>query len=162
MRSLIVYASKNGTTEKCARMLAEQLTDKVDLVNLQTTPSPDLAPYDTVVIGGPIYAGKILKEVTAFCDAHLEQLTEKKLGLFICGLQEEDTIEKELNANFPQPLQDKAAVKSYFGGELYFSKMGRFERWMMKKMAKSEEDISELRPDTIKAFAETLNNLKVR
>lgn len=157
--TLIVYASKNGTTEKCAYLLAEQLHGQVDTLNLKTNQTADWDAYDTVVIGGPIYAGSILKEVAAFCQDNLNMLTQKNLGLFICGLQEDETIEKELAASFPQELQQKAITKSYFGGELYFSKMGRFERWMMKKMAKSEEDISELRTDNIETFAETLNNL---
>lgn len=158
MRTMIIYASKHGATAKCARMLAEQLQGEVEVVNLETDPDPDLTEYDTVVLGGPIYAGKILEEVRKFAKDNLSTLLAKKLGLFICGLQDEDEgIAKELANSFPAELLEQASVKSFFGGELYFSKMGRFERWMMKKMAKSEEDISEIRTETISSFARTLS-----
>lgn len=158
MATLIVYATKHGTTEKCANLLGEHLNDSVEMVNLEINPEPNLNNYETVIIGGPIYAGKIMQIVSNFTKENLEPLSQKTLGLFICGLQEEDEgFTKELEGNYPKELLNKAVVKSFFGGELYFSKMGRFERWMMKKMTKSEEDISEIRTENIQAFADALN-----
>lgn len=158
MSTLIVYATKHGTTEKCARLLVDQLDDSVEIVNLETNPEPKLESYETIIIGGPIYAGKIMQSVSNFTKENSDLLSQKTLGLFICGIQEEDEgLVKELENNFPQVLLDKATVKDFFGGELYFSKMGRFERWMMKKITKTEDDISEIRLENIQAFADTLN-----
>lgn len=92
MNTLIVYASKYGCTEKCARLLADQLTGTVELHHLKKDRAKDWSSYDTIVIGGPIYAGQIRKEVTAFCEEHMELLKQKRLGLFICGMQEEAVV----------------------------------------------------------------------
>lgn len=58
MSTLIVYTSKYGSTEKCAKQLAEQLTDSFELVDSV----PDLSLFDSIIIGSPIYMGKSLKE----------------------------------------------------------------------------------------------------
>jgi menaquinone-dependent protoporphyrinogen oxidase len=48
MKTLIAYATKTGTTEKCAKMLAEKL-GSADLFNLSNG-TPDLSKYDMVII----------------------------------------------------------------------------------------------------------------
>ena len=35
MNTLLVYSSKYGCTEKCAKTLSKELKDKVDLINLK-------------------------------------------------------------------------------------------------------------------------------
>jgi hypothetical protein len=42
MNTLIVYATKYGCTEKCAVILSEKLTGKVDLCNLKGVKDVDL------------------------------------------------------------------------------------------------------------------------
>jgi pimeloyl-ACP methyl ester carboxylesterase len=51
----------------------------------------------------------------------LEELKQKKLGFFICGMQEEDVLQTELMQNFPAELLERAAAKDYFGGEFVFN-----------------------------------------
>jgi len=59
MNILIAYATKYGCTEKCAAVLSEKLTGKVDLCNLKGGRASDLTQYEKVIIGGSIYMGKI-------------------------------------------------------------------------------------------------------
>lgn len=159
MRTLIAYATKHGTTEKCARMLQESIGGEIDLVDLDKDSTVSPEGYDTVIIGGSVYAGSIRKEVTAFCRKHLETLKTKNTGLFICGLGEGVEAEKELNASFPAELLETAKAKAAFGGELLFGNLNFMERVIMKKMAKTDKDISKLNEDVIHDFSDKMTKV---
>lgn len=59
MSTLIAYSTKYGCAEKCAKMISDELKDRVDLINLRKENDVDLQKYDKVIIGGSIYIGKI-------------------------------------------------------------------------------------------------------
>lgn len=66
MKTLIAYATKYGTTEKCANILAQKLSSEAELVNLKKARTIDLNQYDSVIIGGSVMMGRIRKEVKEF------------------------------------------------------------------------------------------------
>lgn len=158
MNTLIVYTSKYGCTEKCAKLVSEYLNDKADMLNLKSDKNIDLTKYDKVIIGGSIYIGKIQKEVTEFCSKYLNTLKEKRIGIFICGMQK-DAIETEINQNFPPELLEIAEVKEYFGGEFSFEKMNFMEKMIIKKIAKTSSNISNIQEDNIKKFVQAMNSI---
>ena len=80
MKTLIVYGSKNGCTEECACLLRDELGE-TDLADVGRPHSVSLDAYDTVLIGSPVYIGKLDKNVIQFCNARLATLTEKRIGL---------------------------------------------------------------------------------
>ena len=90
MNTLVVYASKHGSAEDCAKTVAGKLKGKVELVNLKEKIVKDVFVYDEVIIGGSIYAGRIQMEVTEFCSKNLDVLKSKNLGLFICCMNIEN------------------------------------------------------------------------
>src|SRR5665647_2783504 len=95
---LIAYATQYGCTEKCANILSVNLKDSsssISVVDLGGKQKISLNDYDTVIIGGPITAGKINTKVKKFCAKNLQELVKKKIGLFICGAAAEKS-QKEL------------------------------------------------------------------
>jgi len=158
MSILIAYASKYGCTEKCAGILSKKLNEKAELCNLKACKTVDLKQYDKIIIGGSIYAGRIQKEVTQFCSNNMDILKSKKLGFFICGMQEGDAAQKEINASFPEELMSRAFIRECFGGEFKFSKMNMMERFIVKKIAKTDKDLSNIIESNIEKFAQATNN----
>ncbi len=158
MDILIAYGSKHGCTEKCVNLLKEKLDKKVDLINVKDASGIDLSKYEKVIIGGPIYMGKIQKEVSKFSYNNLEILKEKKIGLFICGMQSEEILEKQLNENFPRELLATAKSKEYFGGEFIFDKLRFIEKEVVKKVVKVNSDKSSILRENISKFAEKMND----
>jgi menaquinone-dependent protoporphyrinogen oxidase len=159
MKTLIVYATKHGATEKCAKLLAKKLDGSVDLCNLKRDKTPNPESYDKVIIGGPVYIGKILTEVSGFCKRNLEILKSKKVGLYICGMREGEVAQEEINTSFPAELLRMAAAKECFGGEFILGKMNFMERFIVKKVAKTNKDISNILDENIKKFALSINSL---
>lgn len=157
MKVLIAYASKYGCTEKCARMLKQKIHEEAELYNLKVGKTVDLKEYDKVIIGGSVYMGKIQKEVTEFCTKHINELKQKKIGLFICGMRDGDFAKEEINANFPKELLDRAASE-FFGGEYVFGKMNMMERFIVKKIAKTDKDASNIIESNINRLAQAMNN----
>ena len=159
MKTLIVFSSKHGCTEKCTDFLAKELKDKPDIINLKNCKDIDLSLYDKVIIGGSIYIGKIQKEVSEFCSKNLDLLKEKEIGLFICGMQEGETINNEIIENFPPELINIAVTKSHFGGEFNFDKMSFFEKLIVKIISKTNSSKSNILSDNIHNFAEAINSV---
>jgi len=157
MKTLLVYSSKYGCTEKCAEILAEKLSGETRLINLKMDKNPDLSGYDSVVVGGPVYIGKINKEVKSFCAKNLDLLRRRRQGLFICCMAEGEQAEDELDAAFPKELLETAIAKDYFGGEFMVTKMNSMDRLIVKKIAKTEKDVSNILTDRIERFARLMN-----
>lgn len=157
MKTLIIYATKHGTTRTCVEMLSSQLAGEVMMLDLKEQKTIDMDPYDTVVLGGAIHAGRLDAKIRSFALEHKDMLLKKKLGLFICGMEEkEEEIKKQLSLNYPEDLLTHAVVKTSFGGQLLFSRMAPLTRWFMQKMSKSKEDIKKIRSSAINDFAQGL------
>ena len=104
--TLIVYASRHGTTSEYARKLFQLLNGNVDLcfLNERGDSLPDLTVYTTIVIGGSIHYGKNSKSVVKFTNDNLELLKTKKVGLFVSCHYEGDKALEQLNFKFLQNL----------------------------------------------------------
>ena len=157
-KTLIVFSSKRGTTKCSAQLLRDQLTDGADLHSLNEGASVDLSTYDAVVIGGSVYAGKTNKKLRQFVAEHEGELLEKRvLALFLCGMEEGEGMQKQLEQNYSQALRDKAEVVSCFGGEFLFSQMGLLTRSLMR-LAISRDDVHKIDENAIKEMAQRINS----
>ncbi len=156
MKSLIVYVSRYGTTAECARRLSELLPGESRLVDIRRERRPSFESYDSVVIGGPIYAGKISREISAFCDYNQKEIERRRVGLFICCLYDGEKAQVELNEAFPAWLNAHASGRYAFGGAIKMSKLNFVDRFLIRKIAGSEKDINSVNPDRIAQLARDL------
>jgi len=157
MKILIAYATRFGTTEKCAGMLAEILKKKnleVDLVDLKKNKKVKPENYDLVVLGGSFIAFRMNSFVRKFIKRNLNALLNTKAGIFMCGADED--WENEIKRGFPQELLGKAVAKGYFGYEMIWDKMNPMVRSMMQEASKTTENISKINTENIKKFAEEI------
>ena len=158
MNTLIAYGTKYGCAEKCAKELSKEFDGNVEIVNLKGNNKIDLNKYDRVIIGGSVYIGKIQKEVTDFINLNLNELLKKQIGLFICGMQEGEALDKEIADNFHADLLSKAKSVKHFGGEFTFKKMNFMEKTIVKKIAKVSSDKSDIKHENIKKLAMDMYN----
>ncbi len=162
MKSLIVYCSSHGTTEKAVGILKERLEGYVLSVDLRKEKVPaDIKNFDTIIIGGSIHAGNIQKRVKQFIKDHHDDLMQKELGLFLCCMQEGDAAIEQFNHAFPQDLRKNSSAMGLFGGEFLLSKMNFIEKQIVKKVSGVTADQSTLDKEAIKEFASRLNSLKI-
>ena len=158
MKTLIIYGTKHGTAEKCSKLLKDKLQGEVVLVNIKKDKVPDLTLFNNIIVGGSIYMGQIQKGVKKICLENFSVLKDKKVGLFICGMNDKE-ISTVFDNAFPKELLTSALAKEYFGGEFIFKNMNFIERFIVKKVGKTDKDTSTLSVENINKFAQLMNRV---
>jgi len=153
MKNLIVYATKHGTVKKCAEMLKEKLNGETVLANVKEA-LPDLEDFDTVILGGSIYIGKIQKKLSNYVKDNLDKLLKKKVAVFICS--GEDKLEY-ITESFPEKLLNHAVSKQLFGGELILENLNFFTRFLMRRIMKIKNGYARIKKANISELADKVN-----
>lgn len=134
MKTLIIYASKTGTTEKCAKEINRKLKDS-KIVNILNQ-NEDINEYDLIIIGTPIRMGMIDKKIRKFLISNIENLKLKKVAYFICcGFNE--NWKSYYEQNIPKDLLDTAIIYDTFGGEMDIQKQKGFDKFITKMVSKN-------------------------
>lgn len=129
MSTLVVYASKHGSTKQ----IAEQVTRQLRLAGINDVKCLDtkaaqkhLAEASSVVLGAPVYAQKWYTEAAVFAEANRQELSDKKLFVFTSGGSE------ELEPAIAAGVADYNPVEHvYFRGKLSKSSLNLLEKIMI-------------------------------
>ncbi len=160
MKNLILFTSKHGTTEKCVFKLKENLESETTVANINAFKPDDISEYHNVIIGAPIYAGKINKKMKSFIQEYKNIILKKNIFLFLCCGAEEKKWEKQMQSVFPQEFYNSAIAKENFGYEYNLEDMNIFEKTIIKKIAKIKENKSCINEKAINALAGKINETK--
>jgi len=155
MKTMILYATKYGAAAEIAKLIADKIEGAVTHNLKQSIPS--LAEFDCVILGSSVYAGKIHKEAKAFLSKNAAALTEKKFGLFLCGIDEE-MAKSYFNANFPEAVLQKAKSTCFPGGMFDPQKANGFERFIIKLITKKSICINTIDENKIEQFAREMKS----
>jgi len=158
-KSIIIYESLHGSTEKCAKLLGELIRSDMQFARLQDTDEINLEEYETVIIGGSIHHGLIQTRIEKFMQENQDKLLEKNLGLYLCCMEEGETARQQFDKAFNHELREKAIAKGLFGGEFNLRKMSFFEKKLTKKLTGVTTSVSKINTEEIGAFAEKMNKL---
>lgn len=125
MKTIVVYKSKSGFTQKYAEWIARELS--ADLFEASKVSIDILAAYDTVIYGGGLYAVGIngVKLITE----NLEKLKSKKVVVFATGATppREEAINEVRDKNFTAAQQEQIRF-FYLRGGFDYNKMRPFDR----------------------------------
>ena len=146
-RTLVTYASRDGSTCEIAEAIADELRNagvKVDIADAAA--APDLAPYGTVVLGSAVYMGRWRPEARHFVKRHLEELAVRDVWLFSSGPVGE--VKEDDDGSFAvPPFAKKYAAKIgareqvVFGGRLKADSKSVMARGMAEKMTEDHRDL---------------------
>jgi menaquinone-dependent protoporphyrinogen oxidase len=156
MSTLIAYAGKHGATAELAQIMREAMAGEAETADLLRGKKIDPVGFDTVIVGGAVFAGSVHKAVRRFCEEHEETLRSRRLALFLCSLREEDA-EDTFARSFPAALREYAAEERWLGGRIIFSQHNPLMRGMLKKLIGSSEDIDTLRREEAGKLAAAVN-----
>jgi len=83
---LIAYATKHGSTHEVAETIAARLAaDGVETHTLPVDQVRSLDEYEAVVLGAPLYMGRLHHDARAFLRRHRAALAEKPFAVFALG-----------------------------------------------------------------------------
>lgn len=162
MKTLVVYASKNGYSRECANQIANSLGDgSISVDCKKEVKKVDLGDFKAVVLGGGIQMGKTPGYLRRYATKNAATLQGKKIGLFLC-CTETDPVghQKYFENNFPAELVKQAQVKGWFGGRIIFAEHNVVTRAILKKILGNGNDFKGERPQSVLAFIEDLKNLR--
>jgi menaquinone-dependent protoporphyrinogen IX oxidase len=140
-KTLVVYATKGGTTEEYANVIAAVLRDnkwQVDVVNLKKNHNPDLTPYRNVIVGSGIKMQRMHGDGRKFLE---KDLGDRKVAIFLSSLEPRDeAIEKYIEKILEKNKKLKPVDIEVFGGRMRFlgktreDKMdvGKAKEWAQK------------------------------
>jgi menaquinone-dependent protoporphyrinogen oxidase len=159
MNVLIAYRTRYGATRRCARLMQERIRGEVTLADLREDSRPPLERFQVVLIGGSIYAGRIQREIGAFCERHREELLGRRVGLFLCCLYEGERAQAQLAESFPPWIGAHAFSRRVLGGELVLERLKPLDRLLIRAMGKPAGDVHRLREAEIEALCREVNAL---
>lgn len=130
----VIYKSKYGSTKRYAGWIALKLNG--DLYEVSDIRDKDLLEYNTIIYGGPLYAGKI--KGLNFIKKNYENIKDKEIIIFMVGINSpnEDYIETTLNNNISEDIRNN--VKTfYFRGSMNYNELRFTDKILMKGLKKS-------------------------
>lgn len=140
MALLVLYATKSGATEQCAKILSDELSP-CTLCNIELE-KPIIEEFDHIILGAGVRDGKIYKPIRDFIKKNKDELLKKNVGYYICNEKPKKT-EEIIEDNFTADLKEAAICIESFGG--------------YKAYAAPKEGTDQLKGifvDRIKAFSE--------
>lgn len=139
--TVIIYASRYGSTARTAEWIAEGMEGKATVVSLKDVGG--LSTYKNIILGSGIYFDQLHPDMSAFLEARGEEVRNRLLAVFVvCGTPP-DQAQGYLNM-FAEKCQAKPRLMRVFGG------------WIKKELL-SPEDRKSLE-DYYKSINEPLNN----
>ncbi len=158
MSILIAYASKNNTTETCAKILNEKLPES-EIINLSRK-KPDLSLYDTIIIGSCIRFNYIHSDVKNFIGDNIEELLKKRTAIYLCCAFPEKANQYILH-NFPKRLLNHSTSIECFGGKLKVKPYKFLDKLVMKTVVKNykldNRKLTEIDTDSIEKMINELS-----
>lgn len=129
MKTLILYESQKGFTKECGEHILNLLEDTV-LLDIKKD-KYNLEEYDIVLVGAPIYEGKIDKTTVDFFKNNKWKLLDRKLAVFCAGMNT-----GEFNQTMQESLPGEIFLHAeivHCGGRINFDTLNRKEKRVLKK-----------------------------
>jgi menaquinone-dependent protoporphyrinogen oxidase len=158
-RILVAYASRKGSTAGIAQAIGRELTSEgyaVDVNEMKSVTS--LAGYNAVVIGAPVYTGKVTDDVAAFVTANKDRLSRLPVAGFVTGIAPVYPKTGDVKGFTDQLITALAPIRpvavTMFAGTLDAEKMNFVERSLTSLMKVPTGDFRDW--DAIRAWARKL------
>jgi len=158
-RILVAYASRKGSTAGIAQAIGKELTLEgytVDVIEMKSVTS--LAGYNAVVIGAPVYTGKVTGDVAAFLSTNKDELSRVPVAGFVTGIAPVFPKTGDVKGFTDQLVTALSPVHpvavTMFAGTLDAGKMNLVERSLTRLMKVPTGDFRDW--DAIAAWAKTL------
>ena len=160
MKTLIIFGSKTGGTAKIVKIIQKKIgTENCDITDLEDNSKPSLEKYNILVLGGPIYAGKLLASVQKYISENSSMLLTKPLAIFTCGMNEPHYT-SQLETAFPENLKKHSFYRGTLGGEYDFEKLNWFERFMVKSISGVKTSMQHHKMEEIERMVNEIAQIK--
>ncbi|WP_314060810.1 flavodoxin domain-containing protein [uncultured Vagococcus sp.] len=113
MKTLIIYGTKSGASEECAKLLSQLIEDS-RIANVEVE-QPELADFERVIVGAGVRNDKMYKPIRDYLKKQEAHLLTKELACFLCHSKPKTT-EEVIVASIPEGVRQGAVEIMAFGG----------------------------------------------
>lgn len=173
---LIVYATREGQTQKIAEQISRVLIElgiNVEIHNAKESFDFHIESFDLVLFGASIHSGKVEKELLEFIQEHRNEIRQKQNAFFLVQLASATSDPKLRNEKMAKARRqlDEQLYFSFdrielISGALKYSKYSFFIKWIMKHISKQAGGDSDTSKDyeytdwkQVEDFARELGNM---
>jgi menaquinone-dependent protoporphyrinogen IX oxidase len=137
MKGIVIYRGKYGATTQYATWLGETL--EMPVHEIERLSIDDLAAYEYLIIGSPVYIGRML--IKDWLQKNADFLSHKKVLFFVvCGSAgDQQKQESIIRQNIPIQLTGSSEIY-FLPGRVELSKLSWFDRLLIKVGAFLEKD----------------------
>ncbi len=147
MKTLILYATRHGSTAEAARRIAARMPN-CDVKNIKTDVF-QLADYDRILIGSYIRMGMFDRKTRALLLKEIAVLREKIFGIFVCCCFTENA-QTYFQNNVPPQLLETVQATAALGGELDRKKLHGMDKYVANMVLKADHARGILHTFTLK------------
>jgi menaquinone-dependent protoporphyrinogen oxidase len=154
-RVLVAYATQKGSTAEVAQAIGKELQAMGHTVSVQEMRSvKSLDGYELVIIGAPVYVGKII-EMGGFVGRHKQELATRAVAAFAVGMAPVSHDQKQVDAELEilrvmfETLQP--VTLALFAGKVDMGKLNFIQRTMINMVKSPVGDFRDWK--TIAAWA---------
>lgn len=135
MKTLILYATRHGSTAEAARRIAARMPN-CDVKNIKTD-AFQLADYDRILIGSYIRMGMFDRKIRALLLKEIAVLREKTFGIFVCCCFSENA-QTYFQNNVPPQLLEVAEATAALGGVLERKHLHGWDKYVANMVLKAD------------------------
>jgi menaquinone-dependent protoporphyrinogen oxidase len=109
----------------------------VSLLNVADVTSELIGSADKIILGSPVYSGKLRKDMANLINQFKSEFSEKECGMYVCSVNEFKTmnyLEQAISKGFISNLVEVV----YAGYGLAYDKMTFIEKLAVKAMIKKD------------------------
>ncbi|MBI9030951.1 hypothetical protein JEZ13_02950 [bacterium] len=137
MKTLIIYATKNGSVKEVAQLIRKELKGEIKLVDIHEEIIQDVSEFDNIIIGSSIYFGQIDRQIKNFIFIHRPEILQSKLAIFIMAAESRpEMMDKQIKNAIPNDIYTKAEIVSVIGSEIKLKKFSWLVRLILKYVKK--------------------------
>lgn len=162
---VILYKTKHGSTLDVANMISENLGD-CTLMELKSADKATLESADSIIIGVPVYFGKLEQDMVKFINDNKDLFTSKNCSMYVTGVMPADFM-KFVNQSLDSSIINHMKVLSGVGGMLRFKELTISDKMILQVMNQhfsimSNQDTNvfdNLDKNEIQSFCEKVKNI---
>ena len=153
----IVYATREGQTQKIANRIAQELDSlgaKSQVYNARELFDDDLSRYDFLLFGASMHAGGIEKELIRFIQRHHEKIESMPRAFFMVSLSaatKDERLRDQWLTEAKQKLVDQLPITfdrvEMIAGALRYSKYSWPVKWIMRRIVKKAGEDTDISTD---------------
>ena len=139
-KTIIIYSSTDGHTEKICRFLKkifEESSHDVTITTVQDSKNIDLTQFEKIIIGASVRYGRHKKEVYEFIENNLGLLSKKKNAFFSVNVVARKTNKRSKETNpyvrkFLNEIEWKPNIIGIIAGKINYALYGFIDRTMIR------------------------------